>query len=170
MRVSGARRFSTESDHRPERHRAVIELNHERLLEIAGARPGIDLDASGHKIRRRENNWLQDRAAMRQGRFSGLQGVQTQDQAVQESMGPIYDRRREHLGTSDMAVIRFRRLMLDAARDVQVGGVPLGLARPVPYQRLRAEERIIPIATPWQVVGAFAGEPTEAVEESAAAG
>ncbi len=37
LRVSGARRFSTESEHRPERHRAVIELNHERLLERAEA-------------------------------------------------------------------------------------------------------------------------------------
>jgi transposase len=37
LRVSGARRFSTEPEHRPERHRAVIELNHERLLERAEA-------------------------------------------------------------------------------------------------------------------------------------
>jgi len=36
--VRGAtRKFMTDPDHRPERHRAVIELNHERLLERAEA-------------------------------------------------------------------------------------------------------------------------------------
>ena len=34
-RQDGARRFITDPGHRPERHRAVIELNHERLLERA---------------------------------------------------------------------------------------------------------------------------------------
>jgi transposase len=37
LRASGARRFTTDGEHRPERHRAVIELNHERLLERAEA-------------------------------------------------------------------------------------------------------------------------------------
>lgn len=37
LRASGTRRFITEATHRPERHRAVIELNHERLLERAEA-------------------------------------------------------------------------------------------------------------------------------------
>jgi hypothetical protein len=37
LKASGSRRFITEATHRPERHRAVIELNHERLLERAEA-------------------------------------------------------------------------------------------------------------------------------------
>jgi transposase len=37
LRQSGARRFITDPAHRPDRHRAVIELNHERLLERAEA-------------------------------------------------------------------------------------------------------------------------------------
>jgi transposase len=37
LRASGAKRFTTEPTHRPERHRAVIELSHERLLERAEA-------------------------------------------------------------------------------------------------------------------------------------
>ena len=36
-KTSGARRFITAPDHRPERHKAVIELSHERLLERAEA-------------------------------------------------------------------------------------------------------------------------------------
>jgi transposase len=37
MKGSGSRRFITEPGHRPERHRAVIEMSHERLLERAEA-------------------------------------------------------------------------------------------------------------------------------------
>lgn len=37
LKASGSRRFITEPGHRPERHSAVIELSHERLLERAEA-------------------------------------------------------------------------------------------------------------------------------------
>jgi transposase len=37
LRQDGQRRFITDPGHRPDRHRAVIELNHERLLERAEA-------------------------------------------------------------------------------------------------------------------------------------
>jgi phthalate 4,5-dioxygenase oxygenase subunit len=57
----------------------------------------------------RRNNLLQDRGAIKRGESStGLGGIGDEDASVQESMGPIYDRTKEHLGTSDVAVIRFR--------------------------------------------------------------
>ena len=37
LKASGVRRFITEATHRPDRHRAVIDLSHERLLERAEA-------------------------------------------------------------------------------------------------------------------------------------
>ena len=76
-------------------------------------------------------------------------------------MGPIVDRTREHLGVSDMAVIRMRRRMLDAVRAHQAAP-PLGLDPAIPYDRLATDERIVPRDTPWQAVGAFAGEPVPA--------
>lgn len=125
----------------------------------AGMRPGVDVDDNLNKTRTPENFWLQDRAAMESGRsFSGIVGVQMQDAAVQESMGPIFDRSREHLGQTDVAVIRMRRLMLASARAFLNGDAPLGLSEPVPHRKLAAEERIIEIDEPWQQVGAFAGE------------
>src|SRR6185312_2957490 len=57
-----------------------------------GLLPGQDLDAFRRPIRNRTNNWLQDRDAMRTSSFSGIAGVNTEDIAMQESMGPIYDR------------------------------------------------------------------------------
>ena len=143
----------------------------DKLPDYAAARPGVDIDADGRKIRTRANNFLQDRAAMKRNEsYSGIRGVVTQDMAVQESMGPIYDRSREHLGASDVAIIRFRRLMLDSVRRFQAGGAPLGLERPFPYERIRAEEKIIPLDAPWQTVGAFAGEPTSPEETRLPAG
>jgi phthalate 4,5-dioxygenase oxygenase subunit len=128
-----------------------------------GTTRGVDIDADYRKIRTRENLWLQDREAMRRGSWSGLTGVQTEDFAVQESMGRLYDRSKEHLGTSDAAVIRMRRLMIDSVRRFnETGAAPLGLTGPMPYDRIRAEELIIPLAQPWQSVGAFAGESTTA--------
>jgi len=129
----------------------------------SGLLAGHDLGEEGRPIRNRANNWLQDREAMKGGSFSGITGVNTEDITMQESMGAIYDRSKEHLGTSDVAVIRMRRLMLDSLRAfIADGSTPLGLAEPVQYAKLRAEEAMIPIDAPWQTVGAFAGEPVTA--------
>jgi len=120
------------------------------------------MDAEFRPARNRGNMHLQDRAAMRRGSWAGIEGVNSQDFAVVESMGPIVDRTREHLGASDGAVIRMRRRMLDAVRAFQVGEVPLGLDPSIPYDRLGSDERVVPIDTLWQAVGAFAGEPVPA--------
>jgi phthalate 4,5-dioxygenase oxygenase subunit len=118
---------------------------------------GIDVDDDFRKTRTRQNLWLQDREAMRNGSWSGLRGTQNEDFAMSESMGPLYDRTKEHLGTSDVAVIRMRRRMLDAVRAfVADGALPPGLDRPVVYAQVRAQEKMVPIDAPWQPVGAYA--------------
>jgi len=125
----------------------------------AGFREGIDIDADFRRAQRRENDWLQDRASMRDpknGNFSGIFGVQAQDMAIQESMGPIYDRSKEHLGASDAALIRMRRRLIDGVRAFERGEPALGLAERIPYELVRSEEKLIPIDAPWQTVGALA--------------
>jgi phthalate 4,5-dioxygenase oxygenase subunit len=127
-----------------------------RLVHIraAGVELGVDIDSDLNRVGNRQNNWLQDRHEMRDGdRFSGIRGTINEDAAVQESMGPIFDRSREHLGTSDMAVIRFRKVMLDALRRFEDGEPPVGLAKPVPYRLLRGEERTVLTDVPWQSIG-----------------
>jgi phthalate 4,5-dioxygenase len=130
------------------------ERTREIHMKRAGTRMRIDIDAEYRKVRSAENNWMQDREAMKRGEsFSGIFGVTTEDIAMQESMGPIYDRTKEHLGTSDVAVIRMRRLMLDAVRRFRDNGdPPLGLAERVDYAALRAEERIVARDAVWQSV------------------
>lgn len=63
-----------------------------------------------------------------------IRGVHTQDQAVTESMGRIYDRGRERLGTSDVIVIRVRRRLIEAARALEERGLtPPGVDTPEVY-------------------------------------
>jgi phthalate 4,5-dioxygenase oxygenase subunit len=66
-------------------------------------------------VANRSNDYAIDRQAQRTTRFAGPPGMSAQDAALQESMGEIYDRTREHLGTSDAPLIRMRRRLLDAA-------------------------------------------------------
>ena len=70
------------------------------------------------------NDYLLDREIQRTTTYTGIWGVNDQDRAIQESMGPIYDRRKEHLGTSDPAIITARRRLLNLARELQQGIEP----------------------------------------------
>ena len=45
-------------------------------------------------------------------------------------MGPIGDRSKERVGASDVAVVAFRRLMVEAARAMRDGGPAIGTTEP----------------------------------------
>ena len=83
------------------------------------------------------NDYLMDRERQeRDEEYSGIEGIHTQDQAITESMGPIYDRTTEHLGSSDAMVIRVRRRLIAAARALQENGeVPPGVDQPEVYRQ-----------------------------------
>ena len=93
-------------------------------------------------IANRANEYCLDREAQRTRQFFGVPGISAQDAAVQESMGAIADRSLEHLGSSDSAVIRVRRLWLSAVQEYAAGGVPLGLTAPEGF-RVRAAGLVI---------------------------
>src|SRR5439155_1206826 len=90
------------------------------------AQVGVDLDTNFHRIRTRANNYLQDREAMKRDSHTGIEGIPNQDIAMWETMGPIADRSRERLGASDVAIVQFRRIMVDAACKVRDGGAAIG--------------------------------------------
>ena len=66
----------------------------------------------------RENDYQIDRELQKQGNFTGIRGISEQDAAIADSQGLIADRTRELLGQTDLGVVRFRRMMLDAARTI----------------------------------------------------
>ncbi|MGH2363863.1 MAG: Rieske 2Fe-2S domain-containing protein [Chloroflexota bacterium] len=83
-----------------------------------------------NRVRNKSNDYMIDRQMQRTFNYTGLPGNRPQDQAVTESMGPIYDRRREHLGTSDTAIILMRRYLMRLARDLEGGQRPAMLTFP----------------------------------------
>lgn len=118
--------------------------------------PAVDLDRNWYKLAGMEQWFDQDRAAMKAGDWTGIKGFSNQDMACQESMGPIVDRTQEHLGTSDKAIIRFRKRMIDAARAFANDGSLVGAG--AQYDKVRSEQLVVPATQPWQSVGAYAGE------------
>jgi phenylpropionate dioxygenase-like ring-hydroxylating dioxygenase large terminal subunit len=80
--------------------------------------------ATFRPIRNADNDYQINRELQRDTTMTGIQGFASQDQAVQESMGPVADRTRERLGTSDTAIIAMRRLLLQEVRALQQGTAP----------------------------------------------
>ncbi len=74
-----------------------------------------------------------------------------------ETMGPIADRSRDRLGASDLAIVEFRRVMLDAVQRFRDGGKALGAD--VERTHLRAFEGIVPKGTDWRALGERSPEP-----------
>jgi phthalate 4,5-dioxygenase len=90
-----------------------------------------------------------DRDAQRSKRsYSGLNSVPTEDRAMTESMGPVYDRTREHLGSADLMVIRVRRRILRALRAQAEGTPPPGVDEPQAY-RQRSGGVVLPAGADW---------------------
>jgi len=70
----------------------------------------------------RENDYLMDRATQKSGvNYNGVEGIAMQDASLQESMGPIQDRTKENLCSTDNGIIMTRRLLLKAARANREG-------------------------------------------------
>jgi phthalate 4,5-dioxygenase len=133
--------------------------------------PGEDVDKDFRPIKRHaHNDYLQDRNLMREGSFTGIPGIPNQDIAMWESMGPIADRTQERLGASDIAIVQFRRLMLDAVQGFASNGEVLGLVEPhLPQAALRSYQGVVAKSVPWRTLGASAEEVVvlEGIEEDA---
>ena len=96
------------------------------------------------------NDYGIDREAQRTTSYTGIPGIHQQDQAITESMGTIYPRTYEHLGTSDAMVIRTRRRLINAAKALaKEGTLPPGVDDPTMY-RYRSGGVILPRSTDWQ--------------------
>jgi phenylpropionate dioxygenase-like ring-hydroxylating dioxygenase large terminal subunit len=96
------------------------------------------------------NDFLIDRDLQKSGEsYSGIRGIRQQDGAVTGSMGPIYDRSHEHLGTTDALIIRTRRRVIAAAKALREHSiVPPGVDEPQLYA-LRSGGVILPRNADW---------------------
>jgi len=96
------------------------------------------------------NDYQIDRDAQRKNEsYTGIPSIFLQDQAVTESMGWIYDRTQERLGSTDAMIIRTRRRLIDAARALRDSGtVPIGATEPEVYA-VRSGGVVLPNGENW---------------------
>jgi phthalate 4,5-dioxygenase len=119
-------------------------------LETSYGRGPDDLIPGTFQLRRNlSNDFLIDRMIQKTKTFTGIEGVNTQDFALQEGMGPIVDRSKEHLGTSDRAIIVMRQLLLEAMNDLEAGR-PIRGTDPSTYGHVRAVDLVVPSAPDWR--------------------
>jgi hypothetical protein len=107
------------------------------------------------KLRNSRNNYLQDRQVQKNVNFTGIEEFLNQDACATESMGPIVDRTKEHLGVSDSYVIQVRRFLLKAVRDVQAGRQPPGLVDEsgnTDFSHVRCDVAYLPSNVSWRTL------------------
>ncbi|MDP2451667.1 Rieske 2Fe-2S domain-containing protein [Polaromonas sp.] len=115
---------------------------------------GVDLDSLYKPLRTRENMFWQDRQAMKAGNFTGITGFPNQDVAMWVTMGPIADRTRDRLGASDVAVVEFRKQILDAVRVFQDGGPVIGTGAEAISPQVCAFQAVVPKTIDWRTYDA----------------
>ena len=107
----------------------------------------------------RANDYQIDRDAQKGMSYSGIRDFRSQDAMATETAGPIYDRTREHLGSTDVALIRMHRLLLRsakalAARRGRVARAGPGTSAPSgarrrSWRKARTGGSSAPTTTPW---------------------
>jgi hypothetical protein len=105
----------------------------ERRKYRTGFAVHAEVDAKWVPIRNRGNDYLIDREAQKHHSFTGIVGVSEQDACIQDSQGFIADRTREHLAATDAGIVRFRQLVMGAAKSLAAGTEPKAASLPDRY-------------------------------------
>jgi phenylpropionate dioxygenase-like ring-hydroxylating dioxygenase large terminal subunit len=100
-------------------------------LEVMSSGGGIHVNlipGSFRPVVNKDNDYMIDRAAQKHHKsYCGVKGIAMQDAAIQESTGPIQDRSKENLVSTDNGVIMARQRLTKAARMVAEGKTPDGI-------------------------------------------
>ncbi|AKQ57714.1 Rieske 2Fe-2S domain-containing protein [Bordetella hinzii] len=122
----------------------------ETWRKFLGASVGRDLDERYRPLRNMENRFWQDRQAMKAGNFTGIKGFPNQDIAMWVTMGPIANRSDDRLGASDLAIVEFRRQMLEAVQAFAQGAPAIGTAEQRIPASVCAFQAIVPKSVDWR--------------------
>lgn len=91
----------------------------------------------------RRNDYQVDREMQRLETYTGIKDFGAQDYSAQEGMGPISERFKEHLGTTDIGIIAMRRRLLKSATELAEGSEPSEPMNGEAY-RVRPGDTLIP--------------------------
>jgi phthalate 4,5-dioxygenase oxygenase subunit len=118
--------------------------------KFAHQQVGVDLDERYRPLRNHENRFWQDRSAMAAGNFTGIAGFPNQDAAMWITMGSIANRSDERLGASDLAIVEFRRRMLDAIAEFQRGAEAIGTGAKAIPNEVCSYQAVVPKEIDWR--------------------
>ena len=115
-------------------HHMRIDFVHNRVQPIDHTKYDQRAEgelAPGHRlVRNLGNRYLQDRAKMKSDNYSGMGDYfPVHDAFATELAGPVHDRSREHLATTDVCIVAARSQLLAAIRDVAAGKEPIHVIR-----------------------------------------
>jgi phthalate 4,5-dioxygenase oxygenase subunit len=111
---------------------------------------GVDVDHQYRLRRTHEERFGQDRQAMKAGNFTGIKGIPNQDIAMWLTMAPIADRTKDRLGASDLAVVEFRKQMIEAVRSFDKGSSAIGTSDQFVPNAVCSFQHVIPKTTDWR--------------------
>ncbi len=121
---------------------------------FAHAVPGEDIDPlTWETYGTMGNRFHQSRERMKEGDFTGIRGIPNQDIAMWVSMGAVVDRSTDILGASDVAIVEFRRLMVDAALAVRSGESAIGTDPAIRHAAIAAFQGMVPKQADWRNLG-----------------
>src|SRR5262249_32055116 len=132
-------------DYRPDR--AITPAERQAMQDGKGIHVKVDKDY--RPLANKDNDYFIDREAQKAGRtFSGVEGIGMQDASLQESMGPIVDRTKENLVSTDNGIIMARHRLLRAVKAFTEKGVqPPGVE--TAHQRVRSAAVVLPAHRPF---------------------
>lgn len=131
-------------------HNPAQELSREQahIIETRLGR-GDYLDKNYVSRLNKSNDYGIDRQRQKTQSMTGIEGINTQDLALQEGMGTVVDRSKEHLGTTDRAIITLRQILLQALDTMESGGQPPAID-PASYRNVRSIDRMVENTKDWR--------------------
>ena len=87
---------------------------------------------------------------MKAGNFTGITGFPNHDLAMWVSMGVIADRTHDRLGASDLAIVEFRKQMLEAVKQFTADGIAIGVGERAIPKSVCAFQSIVPKEKDWR--------------------
>ncbi|MBK5565403.1 Rieske 2Fe-2S domain-containing protein [Ensifer sp. SSB1] len=129
-------------DYRPER--ALTQEERQAMIDGKGIHVAY-VPGTYRPLANKDNDYLMDREAQRKGTtYSGVEGIAMQDASLQESMGPIVDRSKENLVSTDNGIIMARHRLMKAARALRDKAVTPPGVDPA-HHRVRSAAIVLPV-------------------------
>jgi len=132
-------------DYRPDRE--ITPAERQAMKDGKGIH--VQVDEHYRPLANKDNDYLIDRVAQKAGTtFSGVHGIGMQDASLQESMGPVVDRTKENLVSTDNGIIMARHRLLRAVKALKDKGIaPPGVTPE--HQRVRSAAIVLPADQPF---------------------